>query len=185
MVKERILAMLDAADVSSMTRRQYNFLMTKKIKGLASEEEVVKIDKFKVKEFYDFDVNGLFVEEFNKKKRAIHNGTQMDKLPTAVRRKIHSNEILMEKQVDTIRGDERAIPQILQTLKALGYTGWGDRTTKLNFATLSDPVKKKLGETLEFTKSILMERETDDKSDVKRLSEYMKKKGAINCVANK
>lgn len=174
-VKERMLAMMDAADVSSMTRREYNFLMTKKIKGLASEEEVVKMKKFKVQEFYDFEVNGLFVEEFNKKKMAIHNRTKMDKLPAAVRRKIHSNEILMEKQVDTIRADERAIPQILQTLKALGYTGWGDRATKVNFATLSAPVKKKLGETLEFAKSIFMDRETDDKSVVQRLSGYMKK----------
>lgn len=120
-----MLAMMDDADVSGMAKREYNMLMTKNIKGLASEEEVVKIEKFKVQVLYDFEINGLFVEEFNKKKRAIHNRTKMDKLlPPAVRRKVHSNDILMEKQVDTMRGDERAIPLILQTLKALGYTGW-------------------------------------------------------------
>lgn len=53
--------------------------------------------------------------------------------------------------------------------------GWGDRTTKVNFATLSDPVKKQLAETLKFTKSIFMERETDDKTVVQRLNRYLKK----------
>lgn len=144
-VKARMLAMMDDADVSGMTKREYNMLMTRKIKGVASEEEVVKIEKFKVQVLYDFETDGMFVEEFNKKNRAIHNRTKMDKLPAAVRRKVHSNDILMEKQVDTMRGDERAIPLILRTLKALGYTGWDDRTTKVNFATLSDPVKKTAG----------------------------------------
>lgn len=140
-VKERILAMIDGADVSGMTTREDNMLMTRKIKGLASEEHVVKIDKLKVQVLYVFEINGLFVGELNKKKRAVHNRTKMDTLPPVMRRKVHSNDILMEKQVDAMRGDERVTFLILIFFKAFGYTGWGDRTTRVNFETLSDPVK--------------------------------------------
>lgn len=83
--------MIDEADVFEMTVKQYKELVTRKIKGLASEEEVATIEKYKVQVHYKSKVDGKFVKEFNKKNRAIHNGAKMDKLPLAVRRKVHSN----------------------------------------------------------------------------------------------
>lgn len=61
----------------------------------------------------------------------------------------------MEPAGDTIRGDKRVISQILGTLKSLGYTGWNDWRTRVNFETLTEPVAKELAAFLAFTKIFL------------------------------
>lgn len=167
---------LEKVDVTKMGKETYNILLNRKIEGRATMEDLAKMQKYSVQIHYSQEVGAAFVKEFNDKARAIHNRIRMDTLNTTVQRNVHAIGILKERQVNAIRGDELAIPKILQTLKAMGYyTGWDDRTTMVNFAALSMPVGNMLYDTLEFTKSIFMERESDGKSTAQRLSGYMKK----------
>lgn len=157
--------LLEKVDVTKMGKEEYNRLLKRKTSGCATTEDLVKIQKYLVQMHYEDEVDAAFVTEFNRKQRAIYNRIKMHAVPSP------PTVIVTE----TMCGDGLAIPQILETLKALGYSGWDDRTTVVDFASLSISAALKLHQTLEFTKSIFNERETDDKSVVQRLNGYMKK----------
>lgn len=145
-------------DVFGMTKEAYKTLMLRKIHGNASQEDLAKIQKYQVQQYYEKKVDVDFIIFFNKHKRAIFNQTFTMRFPQEVRRKIHSNIMIMKDSLDTVDADVKIILGIEKTLRLLGFKSATDNDTRVDFNKVSQDALQSMYEVLELVKAVKLER---------------------------
>ena len=107
-VKEDLEKLIQDVSVEDMTSTDYNELVSKKISGDASLEDVARIEKFQIQRLYEKPIDSEFMECFNQKKRAIYNRSFMKTFPDEkVRREIDLHRMQMRETVDDFRMDTK------------------------------------------------------------------------------
>ena len=166
--------LLEKVDVTDMGHEGYKVLMTRKIRGAATPEDLARIRKYQVQQHYVKPVDAAFVVEFNKKKRAIYNQTFINRFPQEVRRKIHSNIMIMKDSLDTVNADTRLIPGFQKTLKLMGFETAGSKT-RIDFKNISEAASESMTDILEVTKVVKLERKSRGQSAFSHFNLYLEK----------
>ena len=167
--------LLDRVDVHKMGKEEYKVLMMRKIRGTASGEDLAKIQKYQVQMHYSEKVNAKFVVEFNKKKRAIYNQTFLKRFPQEVRRKIHSNIMIMKDSLDTVNADTRLIPGFQRTLRLMGFQSTNDPDTRVDIKNMSEEASRSMEDVLELVKTVKMERPSRGNTPFSNFNLYLEK----------
>ena len=157
-VTKASLDLLEKVDVTKMGREEYKALMMRKIRGTASPEDLTRIQKYHVQEHYTEPVDAALVMEFNKKKRAIYNQTFMKRFPQEVRRKIHSNTMIMKDSLDTVNADIKLIPGFQKTLTLMGFETADDSKTRIDLKRISKEASDSMESVLELTRTVKLDR---------------------------
>lgn len=103
-------------------------------------------------------MDAAFVVEFDKKKRAIYNQTFMKRFPQEVRRKIHSNTMIMKDSLDTVNADINLIPGFQKTLRLMGFETADDSKTRIDLKIISKEASDSMESVLELTKTVKLDR---------------------------
>jgi len=157
-----------------MTSADYNELVSKKISGDASLEDVAKIEKFQVQRSYEKPIDSEFIKEFNQKKRAIYNRSFMKAFPDEnVRREIDLHRMDMRETVDDFRMDTKYSIELINTLKYIGFKRIGDKNIKIDIHDLSVDKMNEIRKCVEYIRISDMGRATRGECPIKRFQYHL------------
>jgi len=130
--------LMNTVSIESMDEDTYRSLINAKIRGEASIEDIVKIDKYKVQRLYSNPVDADFIKIFKKKKRAIFNRSFLDAFPGVnLRKEIDLHRLRMQASIDDFRLDAMQTFELRKTLSELGFGEVGDTRIRIDLNSLS------------------------------------------------
>lgn len=174
-VSTATLAALQEADVSNMGEEDYKHIMSRKIKGTATEVDLAMIQKYRVQIHYAHSVDAQFVMEFTKKKRAIYNQTLVKRFPEAVRMKIHSNNLILNDSMDTVSADPKLICGLQRTLELMGFESATDPGRKIDMKKVSEEALERMRGVVELANTVNMDRKPQGKKLLSQFNLYLER----------
>ena len=174
-VHKAALTALREADVSKMGEEDYKHIMTRKIRGTATEADLAMIQKYRVQVHYAQSVDARFVMEFTKKKRAIYNQTLVKRFPEAVRMKIHSNNLILKDSMDTVSADPKLICGLQRTLELVGFESATDSSRKINIKKISEEALERMRGVVELANTVNMDRKPQGKKLLSQFNLYLER----------
>ena len=148
-VKDDHTRMVEEADVYDMDGEDFEKLVKKQMKGVATLEDTAKIEKYQVQRFFRGKINANDVEEFNKYKLPVFIRGFYKAFPHIVRKRIDLNLQLMLPSLDDFKPNYKISEMILETLELMGFKNMGVGGERLALKSeMSPAAKKKLDETV-------------------------------------
>lgn len=141
--------MVEEADVYEMDGEDFQELINKQRKGVATLEDIAKIEKYRVQRFFRGKTNANDVEEFDKYKLPIFMRGFYKAFPHIVRKRIDLNLQLMLPSLDDFKPNYKISEMILETLELMGFKNMGVGGERLDLKSkMSANAKKKLDKTV-------------------------------------
>lgn len=116
-------------------------LVTKQQKGVATLSDAAKIRKYKVQRFFRAKIGAKDVEDFDRFRRPIFTRAFHKAFPHIVRKRIDTNLQLMQPSLDDFNTGYDISDKILQTLEKMGYQNMGVAGEKLDLKNMTEDAR--------------------------------------------